>query len=119
MTYEIIREIGTENKPNIQRESTLVKISPTLCRGEKSFELYEIDHVIVEAMRIISDGRTYEETHIVASDEKGTIHPAVLYAATRALTLEEALFAIGEHNFIEHPADDYIRLDKTEEEDVD
>lgn len=108
MTYEIVRELGSENKPNVQRESTLVKIDPTLCRGEKSFDLYEIDHVIVEALRITNEGRVYEETHVVASDDSATVHPAILYTATRALTVEEALFAIGEHNFTEHPNGDFI-----------
>ncbi len=110
MTYEVVKIIGQENKPNVTRESTLVKIDPTLCRGEKSFDLYEVDHVIVEAMKITdpTSGREYEETQIVASNAKGDSHPAALWRAPRALTLEEAVFGIGQHNWVEHPEGDYI-----------
>ena len=100
MSYEIVRIIGSESKQGIQRESTLVKINPTVCRGEKSFDLYEIDHVIVEAMRIMDGDTEYEETHVVASDENGTILPSILYLGTKALSVAEAMFGIGEHNYV-------------------
>lgn len=100
MTYEIIREIGTQNDTKVQRESFLVKtVEPVVCRGTSTFELYETDYLIVESLRILDDGVAYEETHVVASDESGTAQPAVLYLATRALTVPEAMFGIGEHNY--------------------
>jgi len=101
MTYEIVKTIGVQNTPTMKRESFLVKIDPTVCRKTGATELYEIDHVIVEALRITDGATVYEETHVVASDVDAAIHPAVLYLATRALTVEEALFGIGEHNYIE------------------
>ena len=113
MAYEVVKIIGRENKPNVTRESTLVKIEPTLCRGEKSFDLYEVDHVIIEAMKITDPAsqRAYEETQIVASDESGRSHPSVLYRVGKALTVEEAVFGIGQHNWTGHPDGDYIITD--------
>lgn len=100
MSYQIVKVIGSEDTGRVVRESTLVKLdTPTYCRGAKSLDLYEIDHVIVEALRIHDSGVAYEETHVVASDEKGTVHEALLYQATRALTVPEAMFSIGEHNY--------------------
>ena len=99
MTYEIVREIGSEDTGRMQRESTLVKIDPVICRRSKTTDLYEVDHVIVEALRIFDSGVTYEETHVVASDAEGNSFEAILYQATRALTVPEALFSIGEHNY--------------------
>lgn len=107
MTYEVVKTIGVENTPFIQRESFLVKIEPTLCRKTGATELYEVDHVIVEALRIRDGHESYEETHVVASDAHAKIHPAVLYLGTKALTVEEALFAIGQHNWVEHPEGDH------------
>lgn len=102
MSYEIVREIGSEITGNIQRESHLVKLTtPALCRASKTTDLYEVDYVIVEALQIFEDGLAYQETHVVASDEHGNIHDAVLYQATRALTVPEAMFSIGEHNYTE------------------
>jgi hypothetical protein len=101
MSYEIVKTIGSEDTGRVQRESFLVKVDPIVCRGNKSLDLYEIDHVIVEALRIFDSGVAYEETHVVASDASGTIHDAILYQATRALTVPEAMFSIGEHNYIE------------------
>lgn len=99
MTYEIINtEHDTSSTHKVER--TLVKLSePTICRGSNTFDLYEVDHVLVEALRIVDDGVVYEETHVVGSDENATQHPAVLYLGTKALTVHEAMFAIGEHNF--------------------
>lgn len=110
MPFEVVKIIGQENKPNVTRESSLVKIDPVLCRAERTFDLYEVDHVIVEAMKITdpTTGRSYEETQIVASDDKGVSHPAVLWRAPKALTVEEAVFGIGQHNYVEHPEGDYI-----------
>lgn len=99
MSYEIIKSMGTEATGRVTRESTLVKIDPTYVRANLTTDLYEIDHVIVEALRISDSGVVYEETHVVASDEDGVIHPAILYLAGRALTVPEALFAIGENNY--------------------
>ncbi len=102
MTYEVVKNIGVENTPRIKRESNLVKLGePVLCRGTGTTDLYAVDHVIVEALTITEDGQTYGETHVVASDEQGAIHPAVLYLGTKALTVPEAMFSIGEHNYIE------------------
>lgn len=110
MTYEVVKIVGQENKPNVTREQTLVKIEPILCRAEKSYDLYEIDHVLIEAMRITDEasGRAYEETQIVASDEEGNSYPSTVWRAPRALTVEEAVFGIGQHNWVEHPENDYI-----------
>jgi len=49
----------------------------------------------VEAMRLVDDGVVYEETHVVASDATGTAHDSILFQASRALTVEEAMFSIG------------------------
>lgn len=103
MTYKIVKIIGSEDTGRVQRESHLVKVDPIICRANKSLDLYEIDHVIVEALRIFDSGIAYEETHVVASDEAGAIHDAILYQSTRALTVPEAMFSIGEHNY----TDDY------------
>lgn len=98
-TYEVVKVIGSYATGNVVRESHLVKLdSPVICRGNKTFDLYETDHVIVEALRITDDGETYEETHIVAADEAGTAHDSVLYQAMRALTVPEAMFSIGRNN---------------------
>ena len=100
MTYEIVKNIGTEKRGNVTRESNLVKLdTPAICRASKTFDLYETDYVLVEALRILDDGVVYEETHVVASDETGTINDAILYLGSKALTVYEAMFAIGEHNF--------------------
>lgn len=100
MTYEIVKQIGFENSGRTVRESNLVKLgSPAICRATGTFDLYETDYVIVEALRILEDGIAYEETHVVASDENGKANAAILYQATRALTIQEAMFSIGEHNF--------------------
>lgn len=95
MSYEVVKTIGVQSTPKTKREAYLVKTDPVICRGRGSFDLYEVDHVIVEAMRIVDDGVVYEETHVVASDEAGTVHEALLYQASRALTIEEAMFGIG------------------------
>lgn len=100
MSYEIVKTIGSEDTGRVQRESFLVKIDPLICRANKSLDLYEVDHVIVEALRIFDSGVAYEETHVVASDESGNIHDAILYQATKALTVPEAMFSIGEHNYV-------------------
>lgn len=101
MTYEIVRVIDREDAPhNVKIESHLVKLdTPTVCRGSRTTDLYEVDHVIVEALQIVDDGVVYQETHVVASDESANIHEAILYQATRALTVPEAMFSIGEHNY--------------------
>lgn len=96
MSYEVVKTIGVQSTPKTKREAYLVKTDPVICRGRGSFDLYEVDHVIVEAMRIVDDGVVYEETHVVASDEDGTVHEALLYQASRALTVEEAMFSIGQ-----------------------
>jgi len=95
MTYEVVKTIGVHNTPKNKREAFLVKTEPTICRKRGSFELFEIDHVIVEAMRLVDDGVVYEETHVVASDATGTAHDSILFQASRALTVEEAMFSIG------------------------
>lgn len=111
MTYNIVKEIGKEASTTVQRESHLVHVDDAVvARGTGTFDLYVTNYVIVEALKIFEDGITYEETHVVASDEDANIHPAVLYLGTRALTVPEAMFGIGEHNYIEPT---------TEEEDVD
>ncbi len=100
MSYEIVRQVGDQADKQSVRQSFLVKVTPSLiCRESKTFDLYETDYVLVESLRIFDEGVTYEETHVVASDEEGHIHDAVLYLATRALTVPEAMFSIGEHNY--------------------
>lgn len=102
MTYEIVKELASYTSGNVTRESHLVRVDDVLvCRETKTLDLYFTNFVIVEALRIFDDGITYEETHVVASDEDGTINDAVLYLSTRALTVPEAMFSLGEHNFIE------------------
>lgn len=114
MSYEIVKNIGTEDTGRVRRESHLVKLGePIVCRASKSFDLYEIDHVIVEALQIFESGVEYQETHVVASNESGKVHDAILYQATRALTVPEAMFSIGEHNY------DASIEDFTEEKDAD
>lgn len=106
MTYEIVKNIGREDTGRVVRESHLVKLgAPIVCRGNKTLDLYEIDHVIVEALQIFESGVEYQETHVVASNSDGVIHDAVLYQATRALTVPEAMFSIGEHNYVEPDMD--------------
>ena len=100
MSYTVVKEIGSYADKNVQRESHLINVDEAVvARGTGTFDLYVTNYVIVEALKIFEDGITYEETHVVASDEKGTIHPAVLYLGTRALTVDEAMFSIGEHNY--------------------
>jgi hypothetical protein len=100
MTYEIVKVLGSEDTGRVIRESHLVRLgSPALCRGNKTLDLYEVDYVIVEALQIFDSGVEYQETHVVASSEDGNPHDAVLYQATRALTVPEAMFSIGEHNY--------------------
>lgn len=101
MTYEIVKQIGQYSDKTTTRESHLVRVDPTVCRQSQTLDLFEVDHVIVEALSIRDGGVEYQETHVVASDENGVIYPAILYQATRALTVEEALFSIGEHNYTE------------------
>jgi hypothetical protein len=100
MSYKIVKNIGTQDNGRVRRESHLVALdAPILCRLNKSFDLYEIDHVIVEALQIFDSGLEYQETHVVASNAEGKAHEAILYQATRALTVPEAMFSIGEHNY--------------------
>lgn len=100
MTYEIVKQIGTEQTGRVQRESHLVKLdTPTVCRANSTFDLYEVNYVIVEALRIFDSGVEYEETHVVASDAEGKAMPAILYQGGKALTVPEAMFSIGEHNY--------------------
>jgi hypothetical protein len=116
MSYEIVKQIGSERTSDLVRESHLVKLStPALCRLNKSVELYEVDYVIVEALQIFEGVLAYEETHVVASDSNGTPQDAVLYQATRALTVPEAMFSIGEHNYTDSDMD-WIDADPTNED---
>lgn len=101
MTYEIVKVLGVQNDAKVKREQHLVKTAEQIvCRGTGTFDLYKTDHVIVEALSIVDEdtGKRYEETHVVASDPEGKAHPAVLYLATRALTVPEAMFGLGEVN---------------------
>lgn len=95
MTFEIIKTLGQSKSNRTQREAFLVRTTPLVCRASKTLDLYEVDHVIVEALRVVEDGVVYEETHVVASDEHGAAHDAVLYLGTKALTVPEAMFAVG------------------------
>lgn len=115
MTYEVVKVIGVEQTHKVTREAHLVKLTePAVCRQMRTFDLYEVDHVIVEALRINESGVTYEETHVVASDEDGAAHDAILYQATKALTVQEAMFSIGKHLTAEHPHNDHIDTDTTD-----
>lgn len=100
MTYEIVKVLGSQKDKEITLESTLIKLGdPIICRQTKTYELYETDYVIVEALQITDGEVVYGETHVVASDEEGRVHDAVLYLGTKALTVHEAMFSVGEHNY--------------------
>ena len=119
MTYEVVKTLIAQSTARTKREAFLVKTAPVICRKRATMELYEVDHVIVEALSTVDDGVMYEETHVVASDELGTAHDAVLYLATRALTVEEAMFSIGK--VIEKPIQgpvDSPEKDNPEQEDT-
>lgn len=101
MSYEIVSS-DTDLSLNRKIEKSLVKLAePVACRQSNTFDLYETDYVLVEALQIKNSGVVYEETHVVASNKNGDAHPSVLYLATRALTVHEAMFGIGEHNYEE------------------
>lgn len=63
-------------------------------------EYVDVDYVYVGTVALRKEDKdgtfTYEETLITASDEDGEYHEAILYLAPRALSLDEAMFAIGE-----------------------
>lgn len=60
----------------------------------------EVDHVIVGVSRLTKSDENgtfvYEETTVLASDPEMTEHKVFLYVGLRALSLEEAMFNIGE-----------------------
>jgi len=56
----------------------------------------EVDYVRVQATRKQVQGTWYQETAVTASDEDGNDYGSYLFFALRALSLDEALFSIGE-----------------------
>ena len=73
-----------------------IKLSaPKVGRKMNTREFYEVDHVIATSLTV-EEPSHYEETLIVGSDLDGKKSSVILYQINRKLTLEEAMFALGE-----------------------
>lgn len=100
-TFEIIAElVRNETEAGIQT-LTHVKLSkPHIARLTGKGEYVEVEYVLVGAVVLNKKDAhgefKYEETAVTASDADATSHEAFLFLAQRALTVEEAMFSIGE-----------------------
>jgi len=100
-SYEILKELVNRVTDTSIQTLHHVKLSkPHIVRFNGAQDYAEVEYVLVGAARLNKEdalGRfTFEETTVIASDEDAEVHEAFLYYAPRALTVEEALFAIGE-----------------------
>lgn len=103
-TYEIVKVVADLfNEETLDRQKLVhVKLGKThIARILATTEYVEVDNVLVGMAHLTKTDRqgtfVYEETTVTACDEDGKQPEHImLYMTTRMLTVEEALFAIGE-----------------------
>ena len=100
--YEIVKELVNEDdgEGNI-RKLTLIKLSkPLVGRFVGKPKYADFDHVVIASVSLQKEDEygtfSYRETTVCGSEDDGTIQEAILYLSLATLSVEEALFAIGE-----------------------
>lgn len=108
MSFQILKELARVETDDTTQTLHHVKLSrPHIVRmvSEDGPDYAEVEYVLVGAARLhkedVHGAFDYEETAVTASDEEATQYKGYLYVAPRAMTIPEALFAIGELEQIE------------------
>lgn len=99
--YEVLRVLKETNTDEAVQTLTLVKLArPHVARMVGKAEYVDAEFVTVASAILkktdVHGDFHYEETTVCVAEEDGTIHEAYLYFTPRALSIEEAMFAIGE-----------------------
>lgn len=103
MSFQILKELARVETDTSTQTLHHVKLSvPHIVRmvGEEGTDYAEVEYVLVGASKLrkedVHGTFEYEETAVTASDEDATTYKGYLYIAPRAMTIPEAMFAIGE-----------------------
>lgn len=101
MSFQIIKELArVESDESVQTLHHVKLSTPHVVRMVDDGDYAEVEYVLVGAAKLkredVHGFFEYEETAITASDEDATQYKGFLYVAPRAMTIPEAMFAIGE-----------------------
>lgn len=110
MSFQILKELARVETDETTQTLHHIKLSkPHIVRmvGEEGVDYAEVEYVLVGAARLRKEDThgvfLYEETTVTASDEEAAQYKGYLYVAPRAMTVTEALFAIGELELATEP----------------
>jgi hypothetical protein len=100
-TYKVLEVLDKHEEEGNKFELLHVKLSRAHVFRKVGTQKYaDTNHVLVGVASLTKTDANgeyhYEETAITASDEDGKSYEGFLYFGPRALTIEEAMFTIGE-----------------------